>query len=66
MGLHFLGLAPIGFLCDHVEVLYDLDVEAAQTAEASGVRMARATALNDHPLFIQMMASLVQQCCASR
>jgi ferrochelatase len=57
-------VAPIGFLCDHVEVLYDLDVDAAAAAKDSGVRMERAAALNDHPLFIRMLADLVQQCAA--
>jgi ferrochelatase len=58
-------VAPIGFLCDHVEVLYDLDVDAAQTAVQAGVRMERAAALNDHPLLIQMFADLIQQRCAA-
>jgi ferrochelatase len=57
-------VAPIGFLCDHVEVLYDLDVDAAAVARDCGVRMARAAALNDHPLFVEMLAELVQQCAA--
>ena len=61
-GVRTAIVAPIGFLCDHVEVLYDLDVDAAQTAKAAGVRMARAAALNDHPLFIDLLADLVQQC----
>jgi ferrochelatase len=49
---------PIGFLCDHVEVLYDLDVDAAETARAAGIRMERASALNDHPGFIDLMARI--------
>ncbi|HLI96704.1 MAG TPA: ferrochelatase [Candidatus Baltobacteraceae bacterium] len=57
-------VAPVGFLCDHVEVLYDLDVDAAAAAKDAGVRMERASALNDHPLFIRMLADLVQQCAA--
>ncbi|HZZ64938.1 MAG TPA: ferrochelatase [Candidatus Baltobacteraceae bacterium] len=61
-GISEAVVAPIGFLCDHVEVLYDLDVEAAEIARRSGVRMARAASLNDHPLFIRMLADLVQQC----
>jgi protoporphyrin/coproporphyrin ferrochelatase len=52
-------VVPIGFLCDHVEVLYDLDIEAAQIAREAGVRMERAPTVGDHPLFIQMMASIV-------
>jgi len=55
-------VAPIGFLCDHVEILYDLDVDAAAAAREAGVRMQRAVALNDHPVFIRMLADLVQQC----
>ena len=61
-GTHEAVVAPIGFLCDHVEVLYDLDVDAANAASAAGVRMKRALALNDHPLFIKMLADLVEQC----
>jgi ferrochelatase len=52
-------VVPIGFLCDHVEVLYDLDIEAAQIARAAGIRMERAPTVGDHPLFIAMMASIV-------
>ena len=52
-------VVPIGFLCDHVEVLYDLDIEAAQVARDAGVRMERAPTVGDHPLFIEMMASIV-------
>ena len=52
-------VVPIGFLCDHVEVLYDLDIEAAQIARAAGIRMERAPTVGDHPLFIEMMASIV-------
>jgi len=52
-------VVPIGFLCDHVEVLYDLDIEAAQIASDVGIRMERAPTVGDHPLFIEMMASIV-------
>lgn len=61
-GVRDVIVAPIGFLCDHVEVLYDLDVDAAAAARDAGVRMERAQALNDHPLFIRMLADLVEQC----
>ncbi len=50
---------PIGFLCDHVEVLYDLDVAAKETAEAEGIRLERAAALNDDRLFIEMLAERI-------
>jgi ferrochelatase len=51
---------PIGFICDHVEVLYDLDVEAAAIARASDVVMRRAPTVGDHPLFISMIAELLK------
>jgi protoporphyrin/coproporphyrin ferrochelatase len=53
-------VVPIGFLCDHVEVLYDLDIEAAQVAREMGIRFKRAPTVGDHPLFIEMMASIVR------
>ncbi|HEY9181275.1 MAG TPA: ferrochelatase, partial [Candidatus Baltobacteraceae bacterium] len=59
---HEAIVAPVGFLCDHVEVLYDLDVDAAKAAKDAGVAMERASALNDHPLFIEMMADLAMEC----
>ena len=52
-------IAPIGFVWDHVEVLYDLDVEARAAAEAAGVGFHRAAAANDHPAFIAMLVDLV-------
>jgi ferrochelatase len=52
---------PIGFLCDHVEVLYDLDVEAAKVARECGVKMIRAGTVADHPAFIDMMAEIVRR-----
>jgi ferrochelatase len=51
---------PLGFVCDHVEVLYDLDVEAAQTARGAGLAFHRAAAVNDYPDFIAMLADLVR------
>jgi len=52
-------VAPIGFVCDHVEVLYDLDVEARALAREVGVGFHRALTSNDHPAFIAMLADLV-------
>lgn len=52
-------VAPIGFVCDHVEVLYDLDDEARATAERCGITLLRAGTVSDHPDFIAMLASLV-------
>jgi ferrochelatase len=63
-GARAFVICPIGFVCDHVEVLYDLDVEAAQTARAAGVALARAQAANDHPAFIDALAACVRQVAA--
>ena len=53
-------LCPIGFVCDHIEVLYDLDHEAAGVARDAGRRAEpRAPAVNDDPLFLDMMAEVV-------
>jgi ferrochelatase len=54
-------VVPIGFVCDHVEVLYDLDVEAREIAAACGVGFHRAGTANDHPAFIAMLADLVRR-----
>jgi protoporphyrin/coproporphyrin ferrochelatase len=58
-GIEDVVVVPIGFVCDHVEVLYDLDVEARAVAAQVGVRFYRAQAANDHPAFIAMLADLV-------
>lgn len=63
-GARDLVVVPVGFVCDHVEVLYDLDVEARQVAEAAGVGFHRAPAANDHPDFIAMLADLVEKTAA--
>ena len=60
-GARAVVVAPIGFVCDHVEVLYDLDVEARATAAALGIAFARAATVNDHPLFVRMLAALVRE-----
>jgi ferrochelatase len=54
-------LCPVGFLCDHVEVLYDLDVEAAAVCRESGITMVRAEAVNAHPRFIDALADTVAE-----
>jgi len=54
-------VVPIGFVCEHVKVLYDLDVEARKVAEELGLRFHRAAPVNDHPSFIEMLADLVRQ-----
>ncbi|MEO5819441.1 MAG: ferrochelatase [Vicinamibacteraceae bacterium] len=60
-GLEAAILVPIGFLADHIEVLYDLDVEARATADEIGLALARAEAVNDHPRFIEALADVVSE-----
>ena len=60
-GLRAAVIAPLGFVCDHIEVLFDLDTEAAQLCRDIGLPMARAEAVNDDPLFLDMMADVVMQ-----
>ena len=56
---------PIGFLCDHVEVLYDIDIGFRQVAEKEGMRLWRAESLNDSPLLIAALADLAGKGLAS-
>ncbi len=52
-------LVPIGFLSDHIEVLFDLDVEAVQVAEEAGVTLTRAATVGTHSQFVSMVRELV-------
>lgn len=60
-GLEAAVLCPIGFVCDHVEVLYDLDYEAAAVCREVGLEMRRAETVNDDPRFVDMMDDVVEQ-----
>ena len=60
-GCRDVVVAPIGFVCDHVEVLYDLDIEARQIAEQAGMIFVRAATVSDHPAFIGALADMVQR-----
>jgi ferrochelatase len=59
-GIVDVVLCPIGFISDHVEVLYDLDREAAQTCRSLGLNMVRANTVNDHPTFLRALGELVR------
>lgn len=52
-------IAPIGFISDHMEVLYDLDFEARSICEKRGIHMARAATVGVHPRFIEMIRELI-------
>ncbi|MDE3157079.1 MAG: ferrochelatase [Acidobacteriota bacterium] len=58
-GLRAAVICPIGFVSDHVEVLWDLDREAAAVCREAGIEMARAETANADPRFIDMMADMV-------
>jgi len=53
-------LQPIGFVCDHVEILFDIDILFREFAEARGMKLYRAESLNDSPLFIKAIADLAK------
>lgn len=54
-------VVPIGFVCDHVEVLYDIDIVCKNLAEKHGARLIRSQSLNDSPTFIAALAELVSE-----
>ena len=56
-------IMPIGFLGDHLEVLYDLDIEARQAAERVGMTFARAKTVGTHPAYIRMLVELIAGRC---
>ena len=58
-GVENVVIAPIGFVSDHMEVIYDLDIEAKRTASEIGLKMARAATAGTHPLFVKMIRELV-------
>ncbi len=59
-GAKALVVAPIGFVSDHVETLYDLDIEARERATAAGLAFARTPAPNARPLFIEALANVAR------
>jgi ferrochelatase len=59
LGLRAAVLCPIGFICDHIEVLWDLDQEAAAVCRELDITMSRAEAPNADPIFLDMMTDVV-------
>jgi ferrochelatase len=57
-------LQPIGFLCDHVEILYDIDIAFQKTARELNLRLFRPESLNDSPLLTQAIADVLDACAA--
>jgi len=58
-GVENVVIAPIGFVSDHMEVIYDLDIEAKRTAAEIGLSIARAATAGTHPLFVKMVRELL-------
>lgn len=54
-------VVPIGFISDHMEVLFDLDEEARQTAETLGIQLVRAKTVGTHPRFVRMIRELLEE-----
>ncbi len=53
-------LQPVGFLCDHVEILYDIDIAFTETAKELGMRLTRAGSLNDSPVLVEALAEIAR------
>jgi ferrochelatase len=56
-----LVLAPLGFISDHMEVLYDLDIEARQLCDSLQLPMVRAKTVGTHPRFVTMIRELIEE-----
>ncbi len=54
-------VAPIGFVCDHVEVLYDIDIGCREIARQCGIRLERTEMMNSDPVFIEAIADAVEE-----
>ena len=54
-------VAPVGFLADHLETLYDLDIEAAALAVELGLSFERVPALNDDEMLVRALEAVVRQ-----
>jgi ferrochelatase len=65
-GADIVVLAPIGFVSDHMEVVFDLDTEAAETAERIGTTVVRAATAGTHPAFVAAIRELLLERAASR
>jgi len=60
-GVKDVVIAPIGFVSDHMEVVYDLDVQAREVANELGMKMVRASTAGTHPAFVKMIRELVME-----
>jgi protoporphyrin/coproporphyrin ferrochelatase len=61
LGVQRVLVAPVGFVSDHLEILWDLDVEARERAGELGLELERIASLNDDPAFVRALAELVEE-----
>ncbi len=61
-GVREVVVDPIGFVCDHVEILYDIDIQFRNYAAARGIALTRPESLNDSPTFTRALAEVAQGC----
>jgi ferrochelatase len=61
LGVDRVLVAPVGFVSDHLEILWDLDIEARERAGELGLELERIESLNDDPAFVHALASLVEE-----
>ena len=54
-------IAPVGFISDHMEVLFDLDTEAREVCDEIGLNMVRAASVGTHPAFVRMIRNLIEE-----
>ena len=59
-GVRKVLVAPVGFVSDHLEILWDIDVEARERAAELDLELDRIESLNDDPAFISALAALVR------
>jgi ferrochelatase len=58
-GHHQVLVAPIGFICDHVETLFDIDIELKQLAASKGLQLERMPMLNDAPAMLETLRDVL-------
>jgi ferrochelatase len=60
-GMKAVVVVPIGFVSDHMEVIYDLDTQARELCEELGIAMVRAQTVGTHPWFVRMIRDLIEE-----
>jgi protoporphyrin/coproporphyrin ferrochelatase len=60
-GMRRVLVAPVGFVSDHLEILWDIDIEGQEKAEELGVELRRIDSLNDDPAFVRALANVVER-----